>query len=472
MQLALHTGAKPGLELEHVPRAQDILIFNPFRGSVLVLKPRWYRGRVVRNDGIEMKSSSLGESSDLSRGPAKSRGDNRLSRDRGSGQPPYSLLLVPSGPTPLPNNTEVRTIQNISFPGTSTSLSFKLNYPENSSFVAVVSDSSGFGSGGTSTPVTVVQSSDSSCYDTTKSVQGPWVFSISPTGGITQCESVRLWWGQEFINGTVNFYGVIPGGNSFNIPQGSLSTNTDTGTGFNWTVDITGGTNIFVVAGDDRGIGSGGSAPFTVAYSANSSCLSSNSPSSTAGSPAGGSYPTSTSSSPSGSSGGHSNVGAIAGGVVGGLVAIVAAALVAFFYSRRKKYSAVSKERPVNVLHDGDDDDDDGNVSPPNLPQYYAPEPYLVPDPTIHMQRPQTPGSMNTATTHTRKSALPPQLRPVNIIQHDDAGPSEAPTSADEPETIELPPAYTNIRSAQRPPDTAPAPTTDSTPAPTETTTS
>jgi hypothetical protein len=105
---------------------------------------------------------------------------------------------------------------------------------------------------------------------------------------------------------TVNFYGVIPGGNSFNIPEGSLSTTNDTGTGFNWTVDISGGTNILVVAGDDRGIGSGGSAPFTVAYSSNSSCLSSISPSSTAGSPAGGSYPTSTSGSSSGSGGNHS----------------------------------------------------------------------------------------------------------------------------------------------------------------------
>jgi hypothetical protein len=149
---------------------------------------------------------------------------------QGSGQPPYSLLLIPSGPTPLPNNTEVRTIQNISFTGTSTSLSFNLNYPENSSFVAVVclflvlitvappfslayrlprhpqvSDSSGFGTGGTSTPVTVLQSSDSSCYDPTKSVQGPWVFSVDPTGGITQCESVRLWWEQNFVNGYVQF---------------------------------------------------------------------------------------------------------------------------------------------------------------------------------------------------------------------------------------------------------------------------
>lgn len=56
----------------------------------------------------------------------------------GSGHPPYSLLLIPTGPTPLPNNTEVRTIQNINFTGSSTTLSFKLTYPENSSFVAVV----------------------------------------------------------------------------------------------------------------------------------------------------------------------------------------------------------------------------------------------------------------------------------------------------------------------------------------------
>jgi hypothetical protein len=147
---------------------------------------------------------------------------------QGSGQPPYNLLLIPSGPTPLPNNIEVRTVQNISFTGTSTSLSFKLNYPENSSFVAVVclflvlitvappfslayrlprhpqvSDSSGFGTGGTSTPVTVLQSSDSSCYNSTEGIQLPWLFYVDPTGGITQCESVRWWWNQSLVTGCV-----------------------------------------------------------------------------------------------------------------------------------------------------------------------------------------------------------------------------------------------------------------------------
>jgi len=61
-----------------------------------------------------------------------------LSIQGSGGQPPYSLLILPHGSSPLPNKTEVRTIQNIPFPGTSTTLSFHLNYPENSTFVAVV----------------------------------------------------------------------------------------------------------------------------------------------------------------------------------------------------------------------------------------------------------------------------------------------------------------------------------------------
>ncbi|KAH9003379.1 hypothetical protein EDB86DRAFT_2354083 [Lactarius hatsudake] len=402
---------------------------------------------------------------------------------QGSGQPPYSFLLIPNGPPPLPDNTEVRRIQNIPFPGSSSSLSFNLNYPEGSSFVAVVSDSSGFGTGGTSTPVTVLDSSDSSCYDPTKGIQLPWFFYLS--GGIIQCDSVRWSWQQNLVNGAVNFYGVIPGGNSFKIPQGPLSTDTDTRTGFNWTVDITSGTNILIIGGDDRGIGSAGVTPFTVDPSGNTSCLDSTSPSSTAGSPAGGSYPTSTSGSSNGSSGGHSNTG-IAGGIAGGLVVIVAIALIAFFYPRRRGYSAVG--RPVNVLHD----DEDGHAPHRDIPHYYRPEPYLVPDPTIgrtfeaastpdrpitmttaDIPRPQTLPSITAPMTTTRKNAPQTQRRTVNIIQHDDAGPSEVPMSVDEPETVELPPAYANIRPAQRPPGTVPTrTTTSSTPALTKTTTS
>ena len=53
---------------------------------------------------------------------------------------------------------------------------------------------------------------------------------------------------------------------------------------------------MIITAGDSRGRGNGGSAPFIVGYGDNT-CLNDNSPSSTPGSPAGGSYPTSTGSS-------------------------------------------------------------------------------------------------------------------------------------------------------------------------------
>lgn len=56
----------------------------------------------------------------------------------GSGKPPYSVLIIPYGPTPLPNNVEVRTIVFQQFPGDDASLSFQLKYPANSQFVAIV----------------------------------------------------------------------------------------------------------------------------------------------------------------------------------------------------------------------------------------------------------------------------------------------------------------------------------------------
>jgi hypothetical protein len=57
----------------------------------------------------------------------------------GSGSPPYSVLVIPYGPTPLPNNTEVRTIVYQQFDGSSTTTSFQLKFPSTSQFVAVVS---------------------------------------------------------------------------------------------------------------------------------------------------------------------------------------------------------------------------------------------------------------------------------------------------------------------------------------------
>lgn len=60
---------------------------------------------------------------------------------------------------------------------------------------------------------------------------------------------------------------------------------------------------MILVGGDGRGIGTAGSAPYTINPGDNT-CLSDVSPSSTAGSPAGGAYPTSTDGAGTGNSGG------------------------------------------------------------------------------------------------------------------------------------------------------------------------
>ncbi len=151
-----------------------------------------------------------------------------------------------------------------------------------------------------------------------------------------------------------------------------------------------------------------------------------------------------------------------------------------------------------------DDEDDQGDArtglqglggrSPSRLnelPEFYQPEPFMVPDPsristdgrTTFTGRSTHPGmdefarplSGTSTSWHTRTTTpdliggsvtgdtalsgtgtapgrrkgggLRP-LRPVNIVQHDDAGPSSPHEAGGDPETIELPPAYTALKGA------------------------
>ena len=150
----------------------------------------------------------------------------------GQGSPPYEVLIIPVGPSTAANNVEVRTVIDQTFPNDGTTITFPLRFPANSQFVAVVrlfslisiplrplihpatqvSDQSGFGTGGTSTSVTVQSSSNSSCYDTSQSVQPLFVFSLYPDKSLTQCSTTRLWWD----NTTVKGYAISP-------PPGSAS---------------------------------------------------------------------------------------------------------------------------------------------------------------------------------------------------------------------------------------------------------
>ncbi|KAI0090344.1 hypothetical protein BDY19DRAFT_887690 [Irpex rosettiformis] len=388
----------------------------------------------------------------------------------GSGQPPYNLLVIPFGPTPLSTSKEVRRIIQRNF--TENSVTFPLNYPVSSQFIVQLSDTSGFGSGGATAAVTVLNSTDSSCYDPNTGVQPGFYYSLVPNS-LQQCSPTRFWWDPSpsaGVEGTPFFVGVIPGGQSLQVPQGTITQVADQGTGYSWSPFVRAGTTLVIVAGDNRGLGSGGSSTYFINNGDNSTCLNSTSPSSTAGSPAGGSYPTSTSGAgtDNGSSSHHTNTGAIVGGVVGGVVGLTALILLGIFLWRRHRFHQQQEKRPVDLLNE--DDAPDGNP-----PQYYEPEPFVVPEPTVgtssaaetstvagaprpsvdHRQshysnltgeRSATPDqSAVSGSTYFRKSPAPPSFRPVNIIQHDDAGPSEAV-----PETIELPPAYTNLRAGPK----------------------
>ena len=300
---------------------------------------------------------------------------------------------------------------------------------------------------------------------------------------------------------------MIPGGQSFSIPEDQITNVQSQGTGFTWIPSLRGGTTLIIVGGDSRGNGTAGSSLGTVSAGPfnNGTCLTSTSPSSTPGSPAGGSYPTSTSWQSGGGyvlskysfkiryrlntlhSSSSNNTGAIVGGVVGGIAFLLCLGILFFFYRRHNRSKSKIHARPN--LFTGDEVDDDepqmsgAGVNPPQngtarrneLPEYYQPEPFNVPDPLqsrtdddgamsegrplsgyTSTSRSQTPDLLglgfgsaamsSTASSGGRKGAIR-QMRPVNVIQHDDAGPSENSALAEEePETVELPPAYTNIR--------------------------
>jgi hypothetical protein len=48
--------------------------------------------------------------------------------------------------------------------------------------------------------------------------------------------------------------------------------------------------------------------------------------------------------------------------------------------------------------------------------------------------------------TSTKSAAGPRQMRPVNVIQHEDSGPTSRISEEAAEDTVELPPAYANIK--------------------------
>jgi len=295
----------------------------------------------------------------------------------GSGQPPYRAVIVPYGATPLPNDIEPREVLNIPFIGASTSTTFQLTYPENSQFVIVVSDNTGFGTGGASVAVQVqTGSNDSSCYGDSNS-NPPFTFSTTPDNQLSQCTQTRVdLYGKT--QGSIQFHGVIPGGQCFLLDQASAGTK-----GFNYTVPVRAGTTVLLLGGDSRGIGFGGWEQMVVKQSGIQSCLDSSSPSSTPGSPAGQVYPTSSSDGATNNNGTNStsrksnkdDKGAIIGGAVGGGLAIIAInVLVCLWLIRRRR-----RTRYDNTV-DHQSNAEPLSPGPNQISPFYQQEAFRTPD--------------------------------------------------------------------------------------------
>ncbi|KAI0695152.1 hypothetical protein BC835DRAFT_981480 [Cytidiella melzeri] len=249
------------------------------------------------------------------------------------GSPPFSLTLAPAF-----GSQRVMDIPNSSFSGGKGSFQVQMPFPNKQKFIAIMSDASGFGSGGASDLiVTGPQVGNNKCNTTDPGVD----FFFELNDALTQCELYNIS-GYDSAVQPVTIQGIVPGGTTFVL---------DPPTGpswYDWPSDAAAGTGIMFVMSDSLGRKGGCSDVRTVAVSGDTSCLSGNSPMSASSAPQATQSSSSTSStSPSSSSSASpdadnaskkSDTGVIIGGVLASLFGIsTLVALGLFFWRRRNR---------------------------------------------------------------------------------------------------------------------------------------
>ncbi|PIL31854.1 hypothetical protein GSI_06558 [Ganoderma sinense ZZ0214-1] len=245
------------------------------------------------------------------------------------GVAPFQLTLVPSYGTP-----RVLSIPSTAFSSNHGTYSTTLPIPKGNQFMAVMSDSSGFASGGVSKVITVgAAASGNTCNTTDPGVD----FTFDTPSALAQCRF------DDYTAAVqpIVIKGIVPGGSSFvlNPPKGTL---------FDWTADIAAGTTVSFIMQDANGRQGGATEFLPVGLSDDSTCLDKNSPASVSNAPsltvsrtATSTKPNQTSSrsSPSASSTNPmstSNGGTIAAVIVGTIVALFVLGTLVWFYLRRR----------------------------------------------------------------------------------------------------------------------------------------
>lgn len=158
-----------------------------------------------------------------------------------------------------------------------------------------------------------------------------------------------------------------------------------------------------------------------------------------------------------------SKKGAIAGGVVGGFAGIAVLSLILALAFRHGK--RIHEERTDPSNHHGSTNASHGSrgdqtyrvepfIGPGPVPQSSSPHGYVSESDPITLTRSSSTDLLHSGTRSSfphvatgasgggspKRPSGAAHVRPVNIMEHTDAGPNERS------ETVELPPSYANIR--------------------------
>ncbi|KAI0778286.1 hypothetical protein BD413DRAFT_104394 [Trametes elegans] len=283
------------------------------------------------------------------------------------GTAPFQLTFAPAYGTPSTLNIPADNYKNGQGSFTTT-----LPYAKDQQVLAIMSDSTGFASGGVSDVLIVGKSSGKkSCNTTIPTVD----FYYDTPLALTQCRSYSFSGYDEAVQ-PITIYGVVPAGSSFilNPPRGSAT--------FDWNANVKAGTSLLFMMVDSRGRQGGSTQVNLVGMSDDATCLAKNSPASVTNAP---SQTTSAQSKPTGSktqsgtsttasdsassttnpdssgASGKTSGGTVAAAVIACLVAAFIVGTLVWWYLRRRrgggsvfkgKLFGKFQKKEIDLMHD------------------------------------------------------------------------------------------------------------------------
>ncbi|KAI0328475.1 hypothetical protein GY45DRAFT_1372293 [Cubamyces sp. BRFM 1775] len=277
------------------------------------------------------------------------------------GTPPFQLTLAHVYGVPRTLDIPAK-----SFTSGKGSFTTPLTIPAKDQFIAIMSDATGFASGGASPLITAGKSSgQNSCNVTDPKLD----FDYENNAALNQCRTYSF---DNYVGAVqpVTIQGIVPGGTTFALypPKGPTT--------FEWITDVAAGTQLVFIMTDSQGRQGGSSQVYTVGISDDATCLDKNSPATVAHPPSqttsptskptkthtssGASTATSTAASDGSGSSSKTSSGTIAAAIIGCLVGAIVVGTLVWFYLRRRRGTSVLKggifgkfqKKEVDLMHD------------------------------------------------------------------------------------------------------------------------